>query len=117
MRKSRFSSTQVALIAATVVLFGVAAVLAALLVSGNPGSSSPPQINIGGAPLDEQYDRDDHAVNDGIAIHDFTVDEPGGHARRVRHRWAGLRRPFRPMRRGELSSGRGPNLPVHGGGV
>ena len=49
-RKSRFSSAQVALIAATVVLFGVAAVLAALLVSGNPGSSSPPQSTLAVPP-------------------------------------------------------------------
>ena len=49
-RKSRFGSAQVALIAATVVLFGVAAVLAALLVSGNPGSSSPPQSTLAVPP-------------------------------------------------------------------
>ena len=49
-RKSRFSSTQVALIAATVVLFGVAAVFAALLVSGNPDSSSPPQSTLAVPP-------------------------------------------------------------------
>ena len=99
-RKSRFSSAQVALIAATVVLFGVAAVLAALLISGNPGSSSPPQSTLAAPPSTRRYDRHDHAVNDGIAIHDFTVDEPGGPARRVGHRWAGLRRPFRPLRPG-----------------
>ena len=49
-RKSRFGSAQVALIAATVVLFGVAAVLAALLISGNPGSSSPPQSTLAVPP-------------------------------------------------------------------
>ena len=49
-RKSPFSSAQVALIAATVVLLGVAAVLAALLVSGNPDGSSPPQSTLAVPP-------------------------------------------------------------------
>lgn len=40
-RRKRFSTTQVTVLAATVVLFGVAAVLAALLVSGDDGSGGP----------------------------------------------------------------------------
>ncbi|HET6733369.1 serine/threonine-protein kinase [Mycobacterium sp.] len=49
-RKSRFGTTQVALAAATIVLFGVAAVLVALLVSANPDSSSPPQTPLAVPP-------------------------------------------------------------------
>jgi serine/threonine-protein kinase len=49
-RKPRFSSTQVALAVATILLFGAAAVLAAILVSGNDTSSSTPQTPLAVPP-------------------------------------------------------------------
>jgi serine/threonine protein kinase len=50
VRKPRFSSPQVALVAATIALFGVAAVLVALLVSGDPGGGSAPQTTLAVPP-------------------------------------------------------------------
>ena len=49
-QKSRFSTTQVALVAATIALFGVAVVLVALLVSGNPDSGPAPQTPLAVPP-------------------------------------------------------------------
>jgi serine/threonine-protein kinase len=49
-KKSRFSTTQVALVATTIALFGVAVVLVALLVSGDPGNGSAPQTPLAAPP-------------------------------------------------------------------
>ena len=49
-RKSRFGPTQVALVVATIVLFGVAVVLAAQLISGNRDSGAPPQTTLAVPP-------------------------------------------------------------------
>ena len=49
-RKSRFGATQVALVAATIVLFGVAVVLAAQLMSGDEGSGAPSQTTLAVPP-------------------------------------------------------------------
>ena len=49
-KKSRFSTTQVALVATTIALFGVAVVLVALLVSGDPGTGSAPQTPLAAPP-------------------------------------------------------------------
>ncbi len=45
-RKSRFGPAQVALVAATVVMFAAAVVLAAMLVFGDPGGGSTPQTRL-----------------------------------------------------------------------
>ena len=49
-RKSRLSTSQVALIVATVLLFGVAVVLAMQLFSGNDDSAAPPQTTVAVPP-------------------------------------------------------------------
>jgi serine/threonine-protein kinase len=49
-RKSRFGATQVALVVATIVLFGVAVVLAAQLMSGNQDSGAPSQTTLAVPP-------------------------------------------------------------------
>jgi serine/threonine-protein kinase len=49
-RKSRFGATQVALVVATIVLFGVAVVLAAQLMSGNQDSGATSQTTLAGPP-------------------------------------------------------------------
>ena len=49
-RKSRFGPTQVALVVATIVLFGVAVVLAAQLMSGNRDSGAPSQTTLAVPP-------------------------------------------------------------------
>jgi serine/threonine-protein kinase len=49
-RKSRFGATQVALVVATIVLLGVAVVLAAQLMSGNQDSGAPPQTTLAVPP-------------------------------------------------------------------
>jgi serine/threonine protein kinase len=49
-RKSRFSATQVALVVATIVLFGVAVVLATRLMSGHQDSAAPPQTTVAAPP-------------------------------------------------------------------
>jgi serine/threonine-protein kinase len=49
-RRSRFGPAQVALAVATVLLFGVAAVLAAMLVFGNPDGGSPSQTTLAEPP-------------------------------------------------------------------
>jgi serine/threonine-protein kinase len=48
--RSRFSTTQVALVVATIVLFGAAVVLAALLVNGNEDSGTPTQTTLAVPP-------------------------------------------------------------------
>jgi serine/threonine protein kinase len=50
-RKSRFGATQVALVVATIVLFGVAVVLAAQLMSGNQDSGAPSQTTLAVPPV------------------------------------------------------------------
>jgi serine/threonine protein kinase len=49
-RRSRFGPAQVALAVVTVLLFGVAAFLAAMLVFANPDESSPPQTSLAVPP-------------------------------------------------------------------
>jgi serine/threonine-protein kinase len=49
-RKSRFGATQVALVVATIALFGVAVVLAAQLMSGNKDSGAPSQTTLAVPP-------------------------------------------------------------------
>jgi serine/threonine protein kinase len=49
-RKSRFGATQVALVVATIALFGVAGVLAAQLMSGNKDSGAPSQTTLAVPP-------------------------------------------------------------------
>jgi serine/threonine-protein kinase len=49
-RKSRFGATQVALVVATIALFGVAVVLAAQLMSGNQDSGAPSQTTLAVPP-------------------------------------------------------------------
>lgn len=49
-RKSRFGPTQVALVVVTIVLLGVAVVLAAQLVSGNQDGAGPPQTTLAVPP-------------------------------------------------------------------
>ena len=49
-RKSRFRHTHVALIVATIVLFGTAVVLAAQLLNGNQDSAAPPQTTVAVPP-------------------------------------------------------------------
>jgi serine/threonine protein kinase, bacterial len=49
-RKSRFGHTHVALIVATIVLFGTAVVLAAQLLNGNQDSAAPPQTTVAVPP-------------------------------------------------------------------
>ena len=49
-RKSRFGATQVALVVATIVLFGVAVVLAAQLMSGNRDTDAPSQTTLAVPP-------------------------------------------------------------------
>jgi serine/threonine protein kinase len=49
-RKSRFGRTQIALVVATVVLLGVAVVLAAQLLTGNEDSGAPPQTTLAVPP-------------------------------------------------------------------
>ncbi len=50
VRKSRFGRTQVALVVATIVLFGAAVVLAAQLLNGNEDSAAPPQTTVAVPP-------------------------------------------------------------------
>jgi serine/threonine protein kinase len=45
-RRARFGSAQLVLTAATIVMFGVAAIIAAILVFGNHNSNSPPQTTL-----------------------------------------------------------------------
>jgi serine/threonine-protein kinase len=49
-KKSRFGPTQVALVAATIVMFTAAVVLAAVLVFGDPGGDSAPQTRLAVPP-------------------------------------------------------------------
>jgi serine/threonine protein kinase len=49
-RKSRFGHTHVALIVATIVLFGTAVILAAQLLNGNQDSAAPPQTTVAVPP-------------------------------------------------------------------
>jgi serine/threonine protein kinase len=49
-RKSRFGHTHVALIVATIVLFGTVVVLAAQLLNGNQDSAAPPQTTVAVPP-------------------------------------------------------------------
>ena len=49
-RRSRFGRSQVALVVATIVLFGVAVVLATQLVSGDRDSGAPPQTTMAVPP-------------------------------------------------------------------
>ncbi len=49
-RKSRLSGSQVALVVATIVLFGVAVVLAMQLMGGNDDSATPPQTTVAAPP-------------------------------------------------------------------
>jgi serine/threonine protein kinase, bacterial len=49
-RKGRFTTTQVALAVATILLFGVAVILATQLMNGNQDSAAPPQTTMAPAP-------------------------------------------------------------------
>ena len=49
-RKPRFGPTQVALVVATIVLFGAAVVLAAQLLNGNRNNAAPPQTTVAVPP-------------------------------------------------------------------
>ena len=77
VRKKHFGRTQVVLAAATVVLFGVAAVLASVLVFGDRDSSTSPQSSLAAPP-----GGDDDRITDDHVDHTHDVDElgrPGRH--------------------------------------
>ena len=124
-RRSRFGRSHVALVVATIVLFGVAVVLATQLMNGNQDSGAPPQTTMAVPPPSvSTADRDGRAVDVDVAViddttpdHDGTVDERDAAARRVGDRCAGLRRSCGPMRRREHTGRGDQNREVIGGGV
>ena len=108
-RKPRFGATQVALVVATIVLFGVAVVLAMQLCLGNQDSAAPPQTSVAAPPpsvstTTETVVAVDVGALDHYDDHHGTVDERGAPAGRVGDRCAGLRRPCGPLRRGQHAS-------------
>ena len=127
-RKSRFGRSQVALVVATIVLFGVAVVLATKLLSGNGDTAAPPQTTMAVPPPSVTTRRDGRAVDDDATVrdiddddhhadHDVTDDQRRTATGRVGDRCAGLRRAFGALRRGEHAGGRDQNRELTGGRV
>ena len=113
--------TQVALVAATIVMFTAAVVLATVLVFGDHGGGSAPQTRLAAPPPETTtvtttpsrgvaVDLDEH--DDDVAVGQFRT-----HFGSVGNRRAGLRRPHGALRRGEHAGGGDQNLEFHCGRV
>ena len=112
VRKKHFGRTQVALVAATVVLFGVAAVLASVLVFGDRDSSTSPQSSLAAPPPSTTTES---PTTTSTTPSD--VDELGGLGRHDGTGRPGLRRPHGSLRSGQLAGGSDTDRAVDGGRV
>ena len=124
-RRSRLGRSQVALVVATIVLFGVAVVLAIQLMNGDQDSGAPPQTTMAVPPPSVSTETETVSPSTSTPSPTSTNrTRPQRHRRpagtaagRVRDRCAGLRRSFGPMRRGKHAGRRDQDREVTGGGV